>query len=192
MKLTKTLFLAGASVLLVSVAQAAFTIDLTGNNAYDDENPLLIPFIDSGNSATISLVPTGGSFNSNSGDFGIDDDQINGTSEIVTITFNEDILFNFIDFGGVGADASDGVSFSIGGSITNLFTGVTGFNGSSDIYTPTSPVALATGESIIITGSSTTSIFDIQNFNVTVVPEPSTYALLAGILALTSVMLRRR
>lgn len=192
MKLTRTLLLTGFFAAITSALHADFTIDLTGNNAYDGENPLLIPFIDGSNSATISLVPTGGAFNSNADDFGIGDDQIDGTSEVVTITFNKDIEFNFIDFGGVGGDAADGVSLTIAGSALNLFTGVTGFNGSTDVYTPTSPVSLTTGQTIIITGSSSTSSFDIQTLNVTVVPEPSTFALLAGMSALGFVMLRRR
>lgn len=200
MKLTSNLLTIALSITLSSAASAAFTIDLTGNNDYDGENPLLIPFIDGANSATATLVPTGGSFNSNAGDFGINDgteasetsDQIDGTDEIVTITFNKDILFNFIDLGGVGPDADDGVSFTIAGSTTILETDVTGFNGTTDVYTPTSPISLLTGQSIILTGESTNSSFDIQSLNVTVVPEPGTFALLSGFCGLVFVMLKRR
>jgi hypothetical protein len=197
----KLLLAAAVALVISSTTHAAFTIDLTGDNAYDDKNPLLIPFIDPvGGSATISLVPTGGSFNSNAGDFGIDDgtegssttDQIDGTDEIVTITFDVDIEFNSIDLGAVGSDSSDGVSFTIAGGSTNLFTGVTDFNGTNDIYSPSAPISLSTGQTIIITGSSATSSFDIQNLNVTVVPEPSAYGLLAGLLGLSYMMLRRR
>ena len=97
------IFLAAAAFLLTSTANAAFTIDLTGNNDYDGENPLNIAFTDGVNSAIATLIPTGGGFNSNTGDFGIGDDQIDGTSEIVTITFDKAVEFNFIDFGGVGS-----------------------------------------------------------------------------------------
>ena len=184
--------LAAAAFLFTSTVNAAFTIDLTGNNNYDDENPLHIAFTDGVNSATATLIPTGGDFNSNTGDFGIGDDQIDGTSEIVTITFDKAIEFNFIDFGGVGSTISDGAKLTIAGVSTDLFTGVTGFSGSSDKYTPSSPIEIAIGQSISVTGSSATSSFDIQTINVSIVPEPNTYALIAGVFALVSVMFQRR
>ena len=184
--------LAAAAFLFTSTVNAAFTIDLTGNNNYDDENPLNIAFTDGVNSATATLIPTGGDFNSNTGDFGIGDDQIDGTSEIVTITFDKAIEFNFIDFGGVGSTISDGAKLTIAGVSTDLFTGVTGFSGSSDKYTPSSPIEIAIGQSISVTGSSATSSFDIQTINVSIVPEPNTYALIAGVFALVSVMFQRR
>ena len=184
--------LAAAAFLFTSTVNAAFTIDLTGNNNYDDEDPLNIAFTDGVNSATATLIPTGGDFNSNTGDFGIGDDQIDGTSEIVTITFDKAIEFNFIDFGGVGSTISDGAKLTIAGVSTDLFTGVTGFSGSSDKYTPSSPIEIAIGQSIGVTGSSATSSFDIQTINVSIVPEPNTYALIAGMFALVSVMFQRR
>jgi len=184
--------LAAAAFLFTSTVNAAFTIDLTGNNNYDDENPLNIAFTDGVNSAIATLIPTGGSFNSNTDDFGIGDDQIDGTSEIVTITFDKAIEFNFIDFGGVGSTISDGAKLTIAGVSTDLFTGVTGFSGSSDKYTPSSPIEIAIGQSISVTGSSATSSFDIQTINVSIVPEPNTYALIAGVFALVSVMFQRR
>ena len=184
--------LAAAAFLFTSTVNAAFTIDLTGNNIYDGENPLNIAFTDGVNSAIATLIPTGGSFNSNAGDFGIGNDQIDGTSEIVTITFDKAIEFNFIDFGGVGSTISDGAKLTIAGVSTDLFTGVTGFSGSSDTYTPSSPIEIAIGQSIGVTGSSATSSFDIQTINVSIVPEPNTYALIAGMFALVSVMFQRR
>lgn len=184
--------LAAAAFLFTSTVNAAFTIDLTGNNIYDGENPLNIAFTDGVNSAIATLIPTGGSFNSNAGDFGIGNDQIDGTSEIVTITFDKAIEFNFIDFGGVGGTISDGAKLTIAGVSTDLFTGVTGFSGSSDTYTPSSPIEIAIGQSIGVTGSSATSSFDIQTINVSIVPEPNTYALIAGMFALVSVMFQRR
>ena len=184
--------LAAAAFLFTSTVNAAFTIDLTGNNIYDGENPLNIAFTDGVNSAIATLIPTGGSFNSNADDFGIGDDQIDGTSEIVTITFDKAIEFNFIDFGGVGSTISDGAKLTIAGVSTDLFTGVTGFSGSSDTYTPSSPIEIAIGQSISVTGSSATSSFDIQTINVSIVPEPNTYALIAGMFALVSVMFQRR
>jgi len=184
------------SVLLVttisSIANAAFTIDVTGNGAYDGQNPLEIPFSDSGYSATASFVPTGGALNSNSGQFGIGDAEIDGISETITITFSENIEFNFIDLGGVGADLADGASLTVAGSQIDLYTGVTDFNGSLDVYTPSTAISVSKGTAIALTGSTSTSSFFMQTINVTVVPEPGTYALLAGCFALGFVMLRHR
>jgi hypothetical protein len=191
MKLTQTLFTA-AALVIACIANAAFTLDFTGNSAYDGQNQLNIAFTDGANSAIATLVPTGGIFNSNSSDFGIGDDQINATSEVVTITFDKAIEFNFIDLGGVGGNVVDAARLTVAGVSVDLFTGVAGFNGITDLYTPASPISLAVGQSIIVTGSSATSSFDIQTINVSVVPEPNTYALLAGFCALGFVMVRRR
>lgn len=195
MKLTHKLLAVTLSVCISSAANAAFTIDLTGNNAYDGQNPLLIPFTDGANSATANLVPTGGAFNSNSGNFGIGDDQIDGTSEVITITFDKDIFFNFIDFGGVGAAISDAASLTVAGTNLDLYTGNPAspiFKGSTDVYTPTSAISVLAGQNIIITGSTATSSFDLERLNVTVVPEPGTFALLAGCCGMVFVMLKRR
>ncbi|MGJ8651997.1 MAG: PEP-CTERM sorting domain-containing protein [Opitutaceae bacterium] len=152
-----------------------------------------------GFNTTMTVLAAGGNLNSNLGDFGVDgseagetNDWIDGTIESITLTFTDNIELNLIEFGGVGTGISDGVSLTIGASALNLFTGVSGFSGDSDIYTPESPIALSSGQSIIITGSSATSGFDLENFNITVVPEPGTYALLAGISVLGFVILRRR
>lgn len=172
------------SAVLVLRAQAAFTIDFTGNNAYDGQDPLLISFVDNGNTASVSLVPTGGAFNSNSDDFGIVDDQIDGTDESITITFDTDIEFNSIDFGGVGSDIDDGVSLRIADFSINLFTGVVGFNGQRDEYTPTPSIALSVGESIIITGSSSSASFDLQSLTVSIIPESGAFSRLLALSAL--------
>ncbi|HKK18368.1 MAG TPA: hypothetical protein VJ952_06760, partial [Opitutales bacterium] len=105
------------SLAVATSLNAAFTIDLTGNSAYDGQDPLVIPFTDGTFSATATLVPTGGAFNSNSGDFGIGDDQIDGTGEIVTITFDQNIEFNFLDLGGVESDISDAANVTIGSTV---------------------------------------------------------------------------
>ena len=195
MKFSKTIFFATAMSLIVFSASAAVTFDPTENAAYDglsiiQEN---LTDLDNGFLTEITLTAGGGTFNSNVGDFGIGDDEINGTSESITITFSTDIFFNYIDLGGVGSsDGTDSASFTIGGSTTILQTGATDFDGGSDIYTPSSPIFLAQGDSILLTGSTATSSYDLEAINVTVTPEPNAYALLSGICALAFVMLRRR
>jgi hypothetical protein len=200
MKLTQTLLTAAALSCFAYSASAAVTFNPTGTSAFDGESSItvLLSDLDTGFTANITLTAGGGTFNSNVGDFGIDgvsgaNDEIDGTVESITITFSENIEFNFIDLGGVGSEAADGASLTVAGSTISLFSGVSGFNGTTDIYTAPSPITVLTGsDSIVLTGTSATSIFDMEGINITVVPEPGTYALLAGICALGYVMTRRR
>jgi len=199
MKKIQTLLAFASFTIGAFSTHAAISYDFTGNNDFDGETVLTFPLVDTdnGNSTTMTLTAGGGTFNSNAGDFGIDsgtgtNDFIDGTSESITITFATDILFNFIDLGGVGSDSSDGANLTIDATSIDLFTGVSDFNGTQDIYTPASPISLTAGNAIVLTGSSSTSDFDLEVLNFTVVPEPNTFALLAGFFALASVMYRRR
>lgn len=201
MKLNK-IFAAIALASLTSTciqSQAAISYDFTGNSSFDGKLVLEISLTDPDNSnaTTMSLTAGGGTFNSNADDFGIDGDSgtnafIDGTSESITLTFSTDIFFNFIDLGGIGADATEGANLTIGASSVDLFTGVSNFNGTQDIYTPAAPISLTAGDSIILTGSSATSKFDLEVLNVTVIPEPNIFTLHAGFFALAAMMYRRR
>ena len=179
---------------------AATTYDFTGKgDLFDGHTSVPILLTDGDNSTTMTVTGTGGNLNSNSGDFGIDgseggevNDFIDGTTESVTLSFDQEIEFISIEFGSVGADLSDGVNLTIGGTILDLFTDVTDFDGTSDAYTPATAIALTKGSSIIITGSAGTSSFDLENIQIGVVPEPATDALLAGITGLAMVLLSRR
>ena len=162
-------------------SQGAVTYNF-GNQAatFDGKVSAIVALVDGATDFNMFVVAVGGNLNSNATSFGVGDSAIDGTSESITISFSADILFNSIDFSSIGADITDGASFTIGGSTTNLFTGAADFNGGSDIYTPSSAIALTTGDTIVLTGSSVTSIYDLDGINVTAVPEPST-ALLGAI-----------
>lgn len=190
--------------LLVNQLGAAVTYDFTDKaSTYDGETSVIVSILDTETSTSTNMTVTSsglGNLNSNSTTFGVDSSvsgetaaNIDFTDEEITLTFDKDIIFNFIDFNGVGDDISTGVALTVGGSIFNLYTGETGFNG-NDKFTPTSPISVSTSQSIVITGSGASSSFYIQNFSITVsaVPEPNTYALLAGILTLGFVSVRRR
>ena len=171
-------------------SQAAVTYNF-GNQAatFDGNVSTIVALVDGATNFNMSVAAVGGNLNSNATSFGVDDSAIDGTSESITISFSTDILFNAIDFSSIGADITDGASFTIGGSTTNLFTGATDFSGGFDIYTPSSAIALTAGDTILLTGSSATSSYDLDIINVTAVPEPST-ALLGALGALA--FLRRR
>ncbi|MEM1221999.1 MAG: PEP-CTERM sorting domain-containing protein [Verrucomicrobiota bacterium] len=185
--------------LITTVAQADVTYDFTGQGGVFDGLTTVDVIVTDIASTTMTVTAAGGTLNSNSGDFGVDgtepgetNDFIDGLVESITLTFSTVVTFNFIDLGGVEADISDGANLTIAGSTLDLFTGVSGFNGTSDVYTPGSPVTLSIGESIILTGSSSTSDFDLEAINLSIVPEPSSFALIGGLLALGFVALRRR
>lgn len=177
--------------LLAVSSQAAVTYNFGGQGStFDGLTSVSVSLVDGPTTFSMQVDAGGGAFNSNAGGLGIGTDTINGTSESVSISFNTDILFNFINLGAVGPDTSDGASFTIDGMTTNLFTGVTGFNGSTDVFTPSSPVSLIAGDAIVLTGSSATSIYDLEAINITAVPEPTTAIL--GVLGSLSLFRRRR
>ncbi|NCG09470.1 MAG: hypothetical protein GWO81_07925, partial [Verrucomicrobia bacterium] len=100
----------------------------------------------------------------------------------------------FIDFSGVGGSIADGIKISSSSSPAldlNLHTGVPGFNGSTDIYTPATPIRLEAGETISFTGSSDTSNFELHNIQYKVIPEMSAQSLTTGAAGLTLVILSR-
>lgn len=142
-------------------------------------------------SSTLTVAAIGGTLNSNASDFGIGNAFIDGTAEAITLTFDSDIELISVDLGGVGSDIADGANLTIDGFSIDLFTGVPGFSGTSDVFTPTSPIAVAAGTSIVFTGSTVTSIFDLEAATFTIVPEPASFGL-AGLGALAALGGRRR
>ena len=143
---------------------------------------------------TISATSSGGVFNSNKSNFGIVDTTINGTAEIVTLSFSQTVEITLIDFGGIGSDVADGAKISTTTTPAlslDLHTGVPGFNGNNDIYTPATPIRLEPGESISFTGSSDSSGFELHRIQYNVIPEMSAQSLGTGAAALTLVILSR-
>ncbi len=143
---------------------------------------------------TISATSSGGVFNSNKSNFGIVDTTINGTAEIVTLSFSQTVEITLIDFSGIGSDVADGAKISTTTTPAlslDLHTGVPGFNGNNDIYTPATPIRLEPGESITFTGSSDSSGFELHRIEYNVIPEMSAQSLGTGAAALTLVILSR-
>jgi len=181
---------------IAAIASAEITYDFTGKGGtFDGTNAVDIALTDSSINFTMTVLGSGGDLNSNSGDLGVGDDQIDGTAESISISFDVDIDFAWIEFGGVGSDTTDGVTLTVGSqSPVELYTGVSDFNGSSDTYTPSSVIRVTSEESILITGSSATSSFDLEKMTFAAVPEPATMSLigLAGLLTIATRRFRLR
>jgi hypothetical protein len=142
---------------------------------------------------TMNVRSIGGELNSNTGDFGVGDDQIDGTDEIIILSFDHAISITAIDFGGI-TDANDGANLKTNSSPAldlNLSTGVVGFNGTSDIYTPQDPIILNAGETLSITGTHINAIFDLESIRFDVIPEISSQSLTTGAFALTLLLFSR-
>ncbi len=173
-------------IILFAIGAACFAgaeviYDYTGQGAvFDGTNWVQVLLNDNGADITMTVSSSGGDMNSNASRFGIVNDYIEGTAEILTISFDKAVDFVSIDLGAVGGDIADGASLTIGTQpAIDLYTGVSGFSGSTDVYTPASPVRLSAGETIVLTGSSLSSSFDLEKMTLAVVPEPATAALSA-------------
>jgi hypothetical protein len=145
-------------------------------------------------SLTITATSTGGVFNSNKNNFGIVDTTMDGTVEIVTLSFSQTVEITLIDFSGIGSDVADGAKISTTTTPAlslDLHTGVPGFSGSTDIYTPATPIRLEPGESISFTGSSDTSGFELHSIQYNLIPEMSAQSFGTGAAGLTLVILSR-
>jgi hypothetical protein len=202
MKFPYCVFIVGAA--LVANSQAAVLIDFTGQGTtYDDKSNVLITNLldsDTGISFQMSVVGIGGNLNSNAGDLGIGDDIID-FGEAVRVSFNTDVLINSIDLGGVSASSynelepdldPDRGSVSFNGATADfLYTDKVGFNGTTDVWTLSSPVSLQAGQVIEFTPDNVNADFDLERISVTAVPEPSATILL-GMGGLTLLSRRKR
>jgi len=189
----KKMFVYLLVISAVFSVSAEITYDFTDKaGVFDGTNTVTVLLNDSGTDFIMTVVGTGGDLNSNAEDFGVGNAFIDGTSELITISFeNQTIDFSSIDLGAVGGDISDGARLTIGTQPTiDLYTDVPGFNGTSDIYTPAGSVRVNAGETIVLTGSSLTSLFDLEQMTFAVVPEPATFAMF-GIGGLISWIVRR-
>lgn len=190
MKIKSAILAAMAFYFVGMSANAAVTYSFLSQGAtFDGLTTANVSLTDGPTSFTMTVSSVGGNLNSNASGLGVDDANVDGTSESISISFSIDVEFNFMDLGEVGAGISDGASFTMNASTINLFTGATDFNGSNDVYAPGTPITLTAGNTIVLTGSSGTSSYDLDGISVTAVPEPSAAILGAfGALAL----LRRR
>ena len=100
-------------------------------------------------------------------------------------------------------DLGDGVSFSIDGGIGTFVIGGAGIEFYKDTFTLTDILGAHVGSIVLSVNSGDSLTIDnhldatgsgiaLEYLSISTVPEPGTYALLAGCFALASVMIRRR
>lgn len=152
-----------------------------------------IPNPDDANSILMNVGAEGGTFNSNAGDFGIGDDLLDGTTEVILISFDRSVDITALDFGGI-TDADDAAHIQANTTPPldlNLFTGIADFQGTQDIYTPSTPIRLEAGQILRINGASLSTSFDLESISFNVIPEVSAQNISTGATALTLVMMAR-
>lgn len=186
-----------AFLLAVASAKADVTFDFFDNAAlFDGETSVDVLLSDVIGDTTMTVTGFGGTLNSNSTSFGVGDSAIDGTGESITLVFTTDIEVTLIDFSTIGSDVSDGALLTIGSLSFELYTDNPAvdpvFSGQTDEFLPQAPIALSAGELITFTGTSATSSYDLDSISLNVVPEPGSFALLAGIAGMALAATRRR
>ena len=185
----KKLLLLSVVVLMTVGAGAELAYDFANKGAtFDGASWGQVLLSDGGFDLTMTVSGVGGDLNSNAGGIGVGDDQIDGIFESIAISFDRAVDFISIDLSGlVGSSTADAANLTLGSlEGIDLYTGVAGFEGTPDLYTPAGPVRINIGETIILTGSSSTSSFDLEKMTFAAVPEPATFSMIAigGLLTL--------
>jgi len=195
--MNKKIRIFSVAAALTSNVHAAVVIDFTNQAGLYDLNvtkDVMLNDPASATSFTMTVTGTGGVLNSNSESFGIANDLIDD-GESISISFDVAVEINFIDFSRIGATSivnDDKASVTLGSSSpVLLYSNRTDFNGTTDVWTLSSPVYLGAGELITIGAGDVNASYSLQRLNVTAVPEPSSFLLL-GFGGLTLLSRRKR
>jgi hypothetical protein len=140
-----------------------------------------------GQEYTLSFDVLGDASGSNTGDFWLaefSDTDTSGSNYIQIDGTHKGGTVPFVAVGSASVDyITNGISYSEAAIVGETVVGPT-LNSFNFTYSAGTDIAFAVG--------AYNNIFAIDNFQISAIPESSSYALLAGCLALTSVMIRRR
>jgi len=194
----KKIIIAVLLVGVVAIASENVTYTFSGQSSTFDgsTNWVQVPLNAGGVDFMMTVSSAGGNLKALTDDFGIagvsgTNDQLDGTDEIITLSFSKAINVVSIDLSGIGSESSDGANLTVGNeSVVSLFTGSPSFNGTFDSYTPEPPIQVDIGDSIVLTGSAVSSIYELESITVSVVPEPAALSML-GLGGLLILFVRR-
>ena len=152
---------------------------------YDGNSSVILAIYDpdSDDNFNMTVSSTGGNLNSNNDQFGIGDDFID-PGEILSISFDTDVLLTEFDFAAVGSNVDDGVQAIMEGTTYTLHTGATDYNGTTKEWTPLGGILLQANNEILLSTSHSNGDenFHFESINLVVVPsapEPRAIILLA-------------
>ena len=143
---------------------------------------------------TITVTPSQSDISFTNTGLGLDTGgTLSPSGDAITFSFNQAITFDYLDVDGFTSGGSDVVTLSYSNSNpTVVLSAASGDfdNNTSDTITFSSNNSLAANESFTL--ARTDGTFSLAAFTVSAVPEPSSYAILAGMSALGFVVMRRR
>jgi hypothetical protein len=143
---------------------------------------------------TLGITATALSDNLNVTSNGLQDGSTgyNGAGEGTSLIFDADVRIDFLDWVSFTSADSDSVGLSSGSTAIGTFNAGT-VTGTTD-FTSTNPatmaIVVAAGDAFRMSHAGGT--FYLGQMGITVVPEPGSFALIAGCLGMVSIMLKRR
>lgn len=193
--MTRFFLAASLGILITTPGLASIqTLDLTTNGAAGSDLDAGLPHTFAG--VTLTATANGGIVNATATSLGVDvvgdgsddSDQIDSaTGEDLTfaLSFAGTVFLTSLDLTGVGpaAGGDDALIFINADPAIVLKTGVTDFNGSSDVWSPAGGIALNSGDTIRFEAVDSFGLQAIA-FDVRAIPEPiSLFVWTAGIAA---------
>ncbi|WP_018970657.1 PEP-CTERM sorting domain-containing protein [Rubritalea marina] len=171
---------------------AAVVVDFRNQSGvYDSSTSVSVGLFDPDVSTAFNMTveAIGGNLNSNVDEFGVADSFLDA-GEVLTIGFDVDVRLDFIDFGGVGADVTDGVQIVTPNGTNNYFTGVSDFNGTLDLWQPSTVFNVLVGQELQLRVSDPSASVYLEQMQLSVIPEPKLTILLA--IGAVGMLTRRR